>query len=69
VELLACAIRSDKSIKGLLLDSKEFKISQYADDTTCLVEDASSASKLFEKVDLFRLCSGLELNKSKIEAL
>ena len=24
---------------------------------------------LFEKVDLFRLCSGLELNRSKTEAL
>ena len=48
-----------------MLDSKEFKLSQYADDTTCLV----SASKLFEKVDLFRLCSGLELNRSKTEAL
>ena len=34
VELLASAIRSDKSIKGLSLDSKEFKLSQYADDTT-----------------------------------
>ena len=56
-------------IKGLSLDSKEFKLSQYADDTTCLVEDTSSASKLFEKVDLFRLCSGLELNRSKTEAL
>jgi len=69
VELLASAIRSDKSIKGLLLDSKEFKLSQYADDTTCLVEDTSSAGKLFEMVDLFRLCSGLELNRSKTEAL
>ena len=69
VELLASAIRSDKSIKGLSLDSKEFKLSQYADDTTCLVEDTSSASNLFEMLDLFRLCSGLELNRSKAEAL
>ena len=69
VELLASAIRSDKSIKGLSLDSKEFKLSQDADDTTCLVEDISSASNLFEKLDLFRLCSGLELNRSITEAL
>ena len=69
VELLASAIRSDKSIKGLSLDSKEFKLSQYADDTTCLVADTLSASSLFEKLDLLRLCSGLELNRSKTEAL
>ena len=69
VELLAGAIRSDKSIKGLSLNSKEFKLSQYADDTTCLVEDTTSASNLFKKLDLFRLCSGLELNRSKTEAL
>ena len=69
VELLAGAIRSDKSIKGLSLNSKEFKLSQYADDTTCLVEDTTSASNLFKKLDLFRLCSGLELNRSKTDAL
>ena len=55
MELLANAIRSDKSIKGQSLDSKEFKLSQYANDTTCMVDDTSSASNLFEKLDLFRL--------------
>jgi len=32
VELLASVIRSDKSMKGLSLDSKKFKLVQYADD-------------------------------------
>ena len=59
VELLASGIRSDNSIKGLLLNSKEFKLSQYTDDITCLVEDTSLASNLFKKLDLFKLCSGL----------
>ena len=59
VELLASGIRSDNSIKGLLLNSTEFKLSQCADDTTCLVEDTSSASNLFKKLDWFRLCLGL----------
>ena len=52
-----------------LHNSKKFKLSQYVDDTTCLFEDISSASNLFEKLDLCRLCSGLELNRSKTEAL
>ena len=50
VELLAGAIRSDnKSIKRLSLTSKEFKLSQYADDTKCLVEDTLSTGNLFLK--------------------
>ena len=69
MELLTGAIRSDKSINGLSLNSNEFKLSQYANDTTCLVEDTTLASNLFKKLDLFRLCSGLELNRSKPEAL
>ena len=69
VELLASAIRSDKTIKRLSLSSKEFKLSQYADYTTCQVEETSSTSNLFKKLDLFRLCSGLELNRSKTEEL
>jgi len=59
VELLGSPIRSNTLIKGLLLNSREFKLSQYADDTTCLVEDTSSASNLFKKLDLFTLCLGL----------
>ena len=34
-----------------------------------LVEDTESVSNLFAKLDLFRLCSGLEFNRSKTEAL
>ena len=69
VELLASSIRSDKSINGLSLNSEEFKFSQYADDTTCLVVDTLSASNLFKMLDMFRLCLGLELNRSKTEVL
>ena len=35
---------------------------------TLPVRDTISASNLFKKLDLFRLCSGLELNTSKTEA-
>ena len=36
-------------------ERSKFEFSQYADTTTCLVEDASSACDLFKKLDLFRL--------------
>ena len=42
-EVLATAIRKDKKIKGISTEGDEIKISQYADDTT-LVLDGSKAS-------------------------
>ena len=58
VEFLSCNISSDKSIKGLSLNSKEFKSSQYVDDTTCLVEDSTSADNLFKKLDFLDCVRG-----------
>ena len=69
VKLLASAIKSDRSVKGLSLNSEDFKLSPYADDKTCLIEDTSSASNLFKQLDLFRLRSGLVLNRLKTKAL
>ena len=47
VELLAVAIRSCSEIKGIKIDSKEFKMVQYADDLTAFVSDIRSAQYLF----------------------
>ena len=35
----------------------------YADDTSCLVRDETSVEKLFEKLEAFRGCCGLEMNR------
>ena len=64
-EILAQAIRNNSNIKGIQIYDKEYKISQYAGDTTAFVSDASSAENLFELLSIFRDVSGLELNKSK----
>ena len=48
---------------------KEFKISQYADDTTVFVSDIRSAQNLFHLLHAFQKCSGLEVNRSKTEGL
>jgi len=48
VEILATAIRNDNSIKGIKIHNKEFKLSQYADDTTAFVSDTESATNLFK---------------------
>ena len=68
-EILANAIRNNQYIKGIKIHDKEFKISQYADDTTAFVSDITSAEKLFEILNAFQLSSGLEVNKSKTEAM
>ena len=47
VQVLACKIREDKEIKGIqILDSK-FKISQFADDTSHILEGESKSFENF----------------------
>ena len=65
-EILACRIREDQDIKPIKIDDTEFKISQFADDTTFLLEgDRHSYEKLFNHLDLFSKTSGLKLNHEK----
>ena len=69
VELLAVSIRSCSEINGIKIDSKEFKMVQYADDLTAFVSDISSAQCLFKLLDRFEKCSGLKVNYTKTEAM
>jgi len=69
VELLAAAIHSCSEIKGIKMDSKEFKMVQYADNLTAFVSDNRSAQYLFKLLDQFEKCSGLKVNYTKTEAM
>ena len=66
---MACAVRANHKIKGIKINNKEFKISQYADDTCIFVEDESSFLETFNDVEMFSKCSGLTINQNKSEAL
>lgn len=68
-EILAHVVRNDKNIKGIQIYNKEFKISQYADDTTAFVADALSAQNLFEVLRAFQETSGQEINTSKTKGM
>ncbi|KAL9960119.1 hypothetical protein ACROYT_G033528 [Oculina patagonica] len=68
-EILADAIRRDKTINGIKVFDKEFKVSQYADDTTAFVADLESAENLFKLLHAFQKCSGLEINTTKTEEM
>ena len=65
VELLAIKIRQNAEIKGICLSNQEFKISQYADDTTVFVRDQESVKALMSVLKEFAKLSGLELNVNK----
>ena len=69
VEPLAIKIRTSKSMKGLKKGNKESKVSLYADNTTTLIHDDSSAVALFALLDRFSTLFGLRINKLKTEGL
>ena len=70
VETLAIAIRQNSDMKGIFSrDEQETKLLQYADDTTAILADTTSAKVLFELLDQFRSISSLKINCSKTEGM
>lgn len=67
IEPFAIKIRCDPHIQGLGLPgcNQESRISQYADDTTCIVTTLQSITKIFVVSELYSLASGAKLNKEK----
>lgn len=65
-EILAILIKQNKDIRGIFVYDREHEISQYADDTSLILD--GSASSLFyalETLELFSKISGLQINSSK----
>ena len=69
-EILGSAVRNDNEIRGFKVLDTESKISQYADDTTLILDGSeSSYSRSLSLLDTFALISGLKVNHEKIEAV
>ena len=69
-EILGAAIRRDKLIRGIQISDKECKVSQYADDTTLILDGTKpSLERSFLLLDIFAKLSGLKVNLEKTEAL
>ena len=67
---LDCVIHSQiVDTSGISIGNEETKILQYADDTTAILADTSSATALFRLLDDFKIVSGLKINCSKTEAM
>ena len=69
VKSLAISIRQNVDIKGIKIGNHEVKLLQYADDTTAILSDESSAKTLFQELEVFKNFSGLEINSSKTEGM
>ena len=71
VELLAINIRNDNKIKGILIPNSKYtiKILQYADDTTLFLKNLIDYREILAKIKEFSVFTGLELNKSKSNAM
>ena len=67
---MAKAIRNNINVKGISVNSQEVKISQYADDTTLILDGSlESLSYSLDLLDDFGKVSGLKLNDRKTEAV
>ena len=69
LEVLAISIRSDKQIQGILVDDEEIKLEIFADDLTLFLRNQLSLNPLFNIIQQFTLCSGLEVNYDKTEVI
>ena len=69
LEILAIYVRGSDEIKGINLRGEhEVKLTAFADDMTTFLKDDQSADNLLKVLNDFGMCSGLKLNKSKLEA-
>ena len=68
IETLANKIRDDPSIKGIIIDNKEVKISLLADDATCFLSYNDSLNIVITLLKLFQHSSGLKINIEKTNA-
>ena len=65
-EMLAKAIRKNDNISGILVNNKEIKLSQYADDTTLILDGPrESLTASLKTLDDFYEISDLKLNDKK----
>lgn len=68
-EILSILIKESKKVKGISVMGREYKLSQYADDTTCILSDKESAYAIIQLAKQFEQVSGLRLNIDKTQLI
>ena len=70
VEIMGIMIRQNDRIKGISIDDREYKLTQYADDSEIMLEgDRQSFEECISSINLFGQYSGLVLNTHKTNAV
>lgn len=65
-EVLGILLRNNKDTKGIIIEGEEYKLSQYADDTTMFSNGSpESLDGILRELDYFADLSGLKINFSK----
>ena len=63
-------VRKNKEIKGIFINGKEYKLSQYADDTQLILDGSEKSLKAaLSLLKLYYTMSGLKINVDKTRAL
>ena len=69
-DILRKIIRNNKDIKGIQINNKELKLSQYANDTHLLLDGAENSLKgALRTLKQYYIMSGLKINVDKTRAL
>ena len=69
VEMMYVAIKQNENIKGITISNEEIKSSQYADDTTLILNNKDSVKPALRELKRFSVVAGLELNIEKTVGL
>ena len=67
LEVVACRIREDNEIRGILVNEQEIKLTLFADDMKCFLKDIASYHRLVATLQLFSRFSNLHVNSEKTE--
>ena len=70
LELLSAALKYDPIVSGVTVNDSEFLLSQYADDSSLILdENEESLKQALHIFDSFAACAGLRVNVDKTEAI
>jgi hypothetical protein len=65
-EILGCLVRKNKDIAGIVVENNVCKITQYADDSTVILDGSDeSLLQTLNTLNLFQRLSGLKINEDK----
>lgn len=69
-EILSLLLKQDNNVKGIKIGDTEYILTQFADDTTLLLDGSDQSFEATMKtLSIFANISGLKINKSKTRAV